>query len=76
MIAIFKFSQGFKLKRGVVMKRCDAGIMGVAIIWATVILASAVILKDTQHSSKMLIILGGGAGSSLIVLSGARPKKE
>ena len=58
------------------MKSYDAGILGVAIIWAAVIFASAAILKGTPYFSQMLPILGGGAGSSLIVLGGARPKEK
>ena len=59
-----------------VMKSYDAGILGVAIIWAAVIFASATILKGTPYFSQMLPILGGGAASSIIVLGGARPKEK
>jgi hypothetical protein len=31
------------------MQKFDAGIIGVAIIWAAVILASAMILEGTSH---------------------------
>jgi len=61
-------------KRGFGMKKYDTGILGVAIIWAAVIFASAVILKDTEYLSQMLTILGGGASSSIVILGGARPK--
>ncbi len=58
------------------MQKSDAGIIGVAIIWAGVILASTVILKGTEYFSQMLPILGGGAASSIIILGGSRPQKK
>jgi hypothetical protein len=58
------------------MKKSDAGILGIAIIWAAVILASAMILKGTASFSQMLPVLGGGAASSIIILGGTRPQKK
>jgi hypothetical protein len=58
------------------MQNFDAGIIGVAIIWAAVIVASAILLEGTPYFSQMLTVLGGGAASSIIVLGGTRIKKR
>jgi hypothetical protein len=58
------------------MQKFEAGIIGVAIIWAAVILASAMILEGTAYFSQMLPVLGGGAASSIIILGGTRPQKK
>ena len=47
-----------------------ACILGNAIIWAGVILASAVVLQGTGHMGEMIPILGGGAARSVVVLGG------
>jgi len=52
-------------------------IVANAIIWAAVILASALVLKGTDYFGQMLPILSGGAGGSIIVLAGGlRRAKE
>ncbi len=56
------------------MDRFDAGILGVAIIWASVMLA--VVLENTPYFAQLLPILGGGAGGSIIVLGGSKPRKS
>jgi hypothetical protein len=58
------------------MEKYNSVIIGVAIIWAAVILAAAMILQGTGYFSQMLPILGGGAASSIIVLGGARSNKK
>lgn len=58
------------------MDRFDTAILGVAFIWAAVIFAVAVILKDTQYFAQLLPILIGGSGGSIVVLSGCRPRKS
>ncbi len=58
------------------MQKFDAGIIGVAIIWAAVLIASAAVLKGTPYFSQMLPILGGGSASSIIVLGASRPRKD
>ena len=45
-------------------------VIALAIIWASVILTSAVILLGTPYWPQLLPILGGGAASS-IILTGA-----
>ena len=45
------------------MESSNAGILGVAVIWAAVIFASASILEGTPYLSQMLLILGGGAAA-------------
>jgi hypothetical protein len=47
-----------------------ACILGNAIIWAAVILASAAVLEGTGYMAKMIPILGGGAAASVVVLGG------
>ncbi len=56
------------------MNRSGWSIVAVAIVWAAVILASAVVLKDTPYWTPMLPILGGGAGATIIIMGGARYK--
>ncbi len=51
------------------MKSNPAVTIGIAIIWAAVILASATILKGTPHWGQMLPILGGGAAACIIISS-------
>ena len=53
------------LKR--VVRAC---ILGNAIIWAAVILGTAVVLQGTGLMTKMLPILGVGAAGSVIALGG------
>jgi len=58
------------------MKRSGCGSIGVAMIWAAVIFASAIILKGTEYFSQMFVILAGGAAGSLIVLGRSATTKE
>ncbi len=58
------------------MQKFDAGIIGVAIIWAAVLAASAIVLKGTPYFSQMLPILGGGSAASIIVLGASRTQKD
>jgi hypothetical protein len=58
------------------MGRPGSGSIGVAMIWAAVIIASAIILKGTEYLSQMFVILAGGAAGSLIVLGGSTTRKE
>jgi hypothetical protein len=58
------------------MRRSGSGSIGVAMIWAAVLIASAIILKGTEYFSQMLVILAGGAAGSLIVLGGSARRKE
>lgn len=44
--------------------------LGVAIVWAAVIIACAVVLKGSGYFSQLIPILGGGAAASIIVVSG------
>jgi len=52
----------------------EAIIITNAIIWAAVILASAVVLKDTSYFGQMLPILSSGAAGSIILLGGGLRK--
>ncbi|MBV7331580.1 hypothetical protein KFU94_25765 [Chloroflexi bacterium TSY] len=51
------------------MNRMKLIVFAEMIIWAAVILASAVVLQDTEAFGQMLLILGGGAAGTLLVLS-------
>ena len=51
------------------MKKSGALIIGNAIIWAAVIMASALVLRDTPHFDRMLLILGGGPAASMLILA-------
>ena len=56
------------------MNVLEQAILGNSIIWASVIIASAIILKGSGFFSELVPILAGGAAVSLIVLGGARSK--
>jgi hypothetical protein len=58
------------------LNRFDSGTLGVAIIWAAVIFATAIALSGTTYFGRLVPILGGGAAASLILLGGCRPKKS
>ena len=49
------------------MKRHNWPVMVVAIVWAAVILATAVLLKGTGHWAALLPVLGGSVGGALIL---------
>lgn len=52
-------------------------VIGVAIIWAAVIIATSIVLAGTGLMGKMIPILGGGAAGSIIVVgSGIRKLRE
>ncbi|MFB0517218.1 MAG: hypothetical protein ACETWG_11535 [Candidatus Neomarinimicrobiota bacterium] len=53
------------------MDRSQVAVIGLAIIWAAVILASALVLREQGSWDKMLPILRGGATASIIVVGGA-----
>ncbi len=47
-------------------------IIAVAIVWAAVILATAIVLKGTSYWLRILPIVGGGAAATLILMGGHR----
>jgi len=51
------------------MTRGQSIVIGNAIIWAAVLLATSYVMKGTGLFDDILPILGGGAGGSLIVVS-------
>ncbi|MFP4045708.1 MAG: hypothetical protein ACLFS3_01470 [Candidatus Aenigmatarchaeota archaeon] len=51
------------------MNEEKSAFIGVVIIWAAVILGSALVLKGTSCSSDMMSILAGGAAGSIIVMA-------
>ncbi len=60
------------------MTRAAGVSIGNAVIWAAVILASAMVLRGTDGFAKLLPILGGGAGGSIVVVAGGlrRPRAD
>ncbi len=53
------------------MDKFGKPIIWIALIWAVVIFASAVVLKGTPYWAKLLPILIGGAGGTITILGGA-----
>ena len=52
------------------MKKRRIAIIVTALIWALVILAVDIALKDTGYMARMIPILGGGAAATIILLGG------
>jgi hypothetical protein len=52
------------------MKKGRIAIIVTAFIWAVVILAVNIALKDTGCMARMIPILGGGAAATIILLGG------
>lgn len=68
-------STKIELERG--MDKCSYSIIGVSIIWATVVLASGVVLESAEFSRLMPILLGGAMGSILVMVGTCwKMKKE
>ena len=63
-------------EKGTSKKRIGAFIIGNAIVWGLVIIATALVLRGTGLMSKLLPILGGGAGFSVVILSGFLVEKK
>jgi hypothetical protein len=51
-------------------------ILGSAIVWAAIILGTAVVLKGTPYFTQLLPILGGGAVWSVVIGSAALRRKQ
>ena len=62
--------------KGVTMNKSGWAIIAVAIIWAGVIIASAMVLEGTPYWGRMISVLGGGAAATIIVLGGTRRVNE
>jgi len=58
------------------MERYNEGIIGVSIIWAAVLIASAIILQGTNYFSQLIPILGGGTASCIIILGSLKDRKN
>jgi hypothetical protein len=61
--------------RKITMKAWNAAILGTVIIWAGVIIATALVLAGTGYFGQLIPILGGGAAGNLIVLAGATGRR-
>lgn len=57
------------------MNKSVSVILANAIIWASVIIAAALILKGTGYSDKIIPILGGGAIASILALGGTLSRR-
>jgi len=51
-------------------------ILGNSLIWATVIIATALTLKGSTYLQQIIPIMGGGAIGSLILILGANKTKN
>ena len=49
-------------------------VVSIAIIWAAVIVATAVVLAGTEYFSVLLPILGGGSAVTIAILGGTRKR--
>lgn len=58
------------------MKKIHPASLGNALIWAAVILASAVLLRGTEQAGMVVVILGGAAGVSISIVSSALKKSD
>lgn len=54
------------------MHKSGSVVIGVAIVWAAVIFASAMVLKDTPYWGRLLPILGGGAAATILLVGALR----
>ncbi|MFO7741797.1 MAG: hypothetical protein R6X31_05720 [Anaerolineae bacterium] len=53
------------------MKKIHPASLGNALIWAAAIIATAVILRGTEHAGMLVVILGGAAGASSMIVANA-----
>ena len=51
-------------------------IIGNAIVWGAVMIATSLVLGGTGHMPKILPILGGGAGFSVVILPALLAEKK
>ena len=58
------------------MKKEAAIIIGNALIWGVVLIATSLALKGTGQFQEIQHILGGGAGASFLVVSLAAIKRK
>ena len=58
------------------MKSYGSAIIGIAIVWAAVIFASAVVLKGTPFWGQMIPILGGGAAACILIVGALRKRRN
>jgi hypothetical protein len=50
------------------MKKIHSAALGNALIWAAVLLASAIVLQGTGEAGIMTVILAGAAGASIVIV--------
>lgn len=50
--------------------KLQIAVIVIALIWAAMIIATAIMLGSAPESSRALTILGGGAAASIILLGG------
>ncbi|MCX7682081.1 MAG: hypothetical protein N2508_08995 [Anaerolineae bacterium] len=50
-------------------------VTAVTIVWAAVIIATAVVLKGTPYWPQLLPIVGGGAAATLVLLGAQRRRR-
>lgn len=45
-------------------------VIGNAIVWAAVVFATAVVLRESGYFGRMIPVVGGGAAASVLVVGG------
>lgn len=58
------------------MRSSGAVVLGVAIVWAAVVIACALVLKGTECFERILPLLGGGAAGTIVVVGGGTRRKK
>lgn len=56
--------------KGVRVKRRNAVLLAIAVIWAAVIFTVSGVVEGTPASGKVLTLVGGGVAATLIVVGG------
>lgn len=56
------------------MKKIHSASLGNALIWAAVLLATAVLLQGTDKAGIVVVILAGAAGASIVIVGNALRK--
>ena len=58
------------------MKSYGSAITRIAIVWAAVMLASAVVLKGTPSGGQMIPILAGGAVACILIVRALQKQRN
>jgi len=70
LITLSKLGRLPTIQKEQTTKKTGTVIIANAIIWAAVLIASAIVLQGTGYMGRMIPILGGGAIAMFIILAG------